>query len=152
GEVDSPELPFTNPLQGDTAMARTCWGVVLAACVVCLALAPTPATAQKTKDVYLTVKGYAAVCKTFAKALETSQIHVLYQRSKEPITLFAPTDDAFGKMKKEDLDEIFANKPKLVKLIVFHSIEGHELKTEDLLAKGTFPNSINRPFTFKKDG
>jgi len=133
-------------------MVRTCWGVVLAGCCLGLALTPAPVTAQKgAKDVFSTVKGYAAICKTFSKAMETTGVSKLYQVSKDPITLFVPTDDAFGKLPQEELDALFKNKPKLIKLVTYHSIEGQTLKTEDLLKKGTFPNTLTSPFAFKKD-
>lgn len=133
-------------------MVRTCWGVALMGGMLALVLAPAPATAQKgAKDVYTTVKGYAAVCKTFSKAMETAGVARLYQASKDPITLFAPTDDAFDKLKKEEVEALFKDKPKLIKLVTYHSIEGQTLKTEDLLKKGTFPNTLTKPFGFKKD-
>lgn len=118
--------------------------------VLCFILSPASAPAQKpAKDLFTTVKQYA-ICKQWTKAIQDSGLMKVYQ-GKDPITMFAPTDDAFAKLKKEDLDALFKEKSKLIKLVTYHTIEGDKLKAEDLLKKAKLPNSLGKSFTFKKD-
>ena len=130
-------------------MTRIIGAVVLVA--LCIGLSPAPAPAQKApKDLFTTVKQYA-ICKQWTKAIQDSGLMKVYQ-GKDPITMFAPTDDAFAKLKKEELDGLFKEKAKLIKLVTYHTIEGDKLKADDLLAKATLPNSLGKKFAFKKDG
>jgi uncharacterized surface protein with fasciclin (FAS1) repeats len=43
---------------------------------------------------------------------------------KGPFTVFAPTDDAFAKIPKADLDKLLANTAELKKLLTFHVVPG----------------------------
>ena len=129
-------------------MSRTLRCAVLL--LFCFMLSPAPTPAQKpAKDLFATVKQYA-ICKQWTKAIEASGLTKVYQ-GKDAVTMFAPTDDAFAKLKKEDLDALFKEKSKLIKLVTYHTIEGDKLKVEDLLKKAKVPNSLGKNFTFKKD-
>ena len=44
--------------------------------------------------------------------------------SAPALTVFAPTDDAFGKIPKTDLDAVLADKPTLQKILTHHVVEG----------------------------
>ncbi|MDN5895592.1 MAG: fasciclin domain-containing protein [Nocardioides sp.] len=44
--------------------------------------------------------------------------------SAEALTVFAPTDDAFAKIPKKDLDAVLADKATLTKILSHHVIEG----------------------------
>ena len=44
--------------------------------------------------------------------------------SAPALTVFAPTDDAFGKIPKKDLDAVLADKPTLQKILTHHVVEG----------------------------
>ncbi len=41
-----------------------------------------------------------------------------------PFTVFAPTDEAFAKIAKADLDALLADKEKLKKVLTFHVVSG----------------------------
>lgn len=41
-----------------------------------------------------------------------------------PFTVFAPTDDAFAKIPKADLDALLANKEKLTAVLTYHVVPG----------------------------
>ncbi|MEV7106933.1 fasciclin domain-containing protein [Streptomyces atroolivaceus] len=56
--------------------------------------------------------------------------------SAENITVFAPTDDAFAKIPKADLDKLLADKAQLTKVLTAHVV-GEKL-TPDKLEKGSF--------------
>ncbi|MFF2041034.1 fasciclin domain-containing protein [Kitasatospora sp. NPDC058170] len=42
--------------------------------------------------------------------------------SAQDITVFAPTDDAFAKLPKKDLDAVLADKDKLTKILTYHVV------------------------------
>lgn len=49
-----------------------------------------------------------------------------------PFTVFAPTDDAFAKIPKADLDALLADKKKLAKVLTYHVVPG-SLKAKDVM-------------------
>ncbi len=51
--------------------------------------------------------------------------------SAENITVFAPTNDAFAKIPKEDLDKVLADKAMLTKVLTYHVV-GQKLTPEQL--------------------
>jgi uncharacterized surface protein with fasciclin (FAS1) repeats len=44
--------------------------------------------------------------------------------SAQGITVFAPTDDAFGKIPKKDLNAVLADKATLTKILTYHVVPG----------------------------
>jgi uncharacterized surface protein with fasciclin (FAS1) repeats len=57
--------------------------------------------------------------KTLAAALTAANL-IEPLSGPGPFTVFAPTDAAFAKIPKADLDALLANKDKLVKVLKFH--------------------------------
>ncbi|WP_433548445.1 fasciclin domain-containing protein [Streptomyces sp. CA-294286] len=55
----------------------------------------------------------------------------------ENITVFAPTNDAFAKLPKADLDAVLADKDKLTSILTYHVV-GEKL-TPKQLESGTYP-------------
>lgn len=51
-----------------------------------------------------------------------------------PFTVFAPTDEAFAKLPKGELDKLLKNKKKLEELLKYHVVEG-EVKAADVRAR-----------------
>lgn len=45
-------------------------------------------------------------------------------KSKGPFTVFAPTDEAFAKIPKNQLDALLADKAKLTKVLTYHVVAG----------------------------
>ena len=45
-------------------------------------------------------------------------------KRKGPFTVFAPTDEAFAKIPKDQLDALLANKAKLTKVLTYHVVAG----------------------------
>ncbi|MFJ3221163.1 fasciclin domain-containing protein [Kitasatospora sp. NPDC086801] len=71
--------------------------------------------------------------------------------SAKNITVFAPTDDAFAKLPKKDLDAVLADKDKLTKILTYHVVPqrlapaalagGHKtLAAADLTVTGAAPD------------
>ncbi|WP_328334432.1 MULTISPECIES: fasciclin domain-containing protein [unclassified Streptomyces] len=57
--------------------------------------------------------------------------------SAKNITVFAPTNEAFAKIPKAQLDKVLADKAMLTKILTYHVV-GQKLTTRDL-ASGTYP-------------
>jgi len=49
---------------------------------------------------------------------------------KGPFTVFAPTDTAFAKIPKADLDAMLKNKAKLKSVLTYHVVSGKVLSTD----------------------
>ncbi len=78
--------------------------------------------ADEKKDIVDTAVG-AGSFKTLAAALkEAGLIETL--KGKGPFTVFAPTDDAFAKIPKKDLDALLKDKKKLTAVLTYHVLPG----------------------------
>jgi len=61
--------------------------------------------------------------KTLAAALEKADL-VKTLKGKGPFTVFAPTDAAFAKVPKADLEALLADKAKLAAVLTYHVVPG----------------------------
>jgi uncharacterized surface protein with fasciclin (FAS1) repeats len=61
--------------------------------------------------------------KTLASALQTAGL-VDTLKGKGPFTVFAPTDEAFAKIPKADLDALLKDKAKLAAVLTYHVVPG----------------------------
>ena len=84
-------------------------------------LALTAATVQ-AKDIVDTAVA-AGDFKTLAVALEKAGL-IDTLKGKGPFTVFAPTDAAFAKVPKKDLDALLADKSKLASVLTYHVLPG----------------------------
>ncbi|WP_189945565.1 fasciclin domain-containing protein [Streptomyces roseolus] len=66
------------------------------------------------------------------------------------ITVFAPTNDAFAKIPKADLDEVLADKAKLTEILTYHVV-GQKL-TPEQMENGTFETLQKSTLTTKGSG
>ena len=83
---------------------------------------PTPPAPAATKGI-LDVAAEAGTFKTLAAAVEAAGL-VETLRGPGPFTVFAPTDDAFAKIPKADLDALLADKAKLTAVLTYHVVPG----------------------------
>src|SRR6186713_2929541 len=81
----------------------------------------TAATVQ-AKDIVDTAVA-AGDFKTLAVALEKAGL-IDTLKGKGPFTVFAPTDAAFAKVPKGDLDALLADKAKLTAVLTYHVVPG----------------------------
>jgi uncharacterized surface protein with fasciclin (FAS1) repeats len=65
----------------------------------------------------------AGTFKTLATALQAAGL-VDTLKGPGPFTVFAPTDEAFAKIPKADLDALLANKDKLTAVLTYHVVPG----------------------------
>ena len=61
--------------------------------------------------------------KTLVAALKAADL-VKTLKGKGPYTVFAPTDEAFAKIPKADLDALLADKEKLSAVLTYHVVPG----------------------------
>ncbi len=67
--------------------------------------------------------------KTLATALQAAGL-VDTLKGKGPFTVFAPTDEAFAKVPKADLDALLKDKAKLTAVLTYHVVSGRVLKDQ----------------------
>ena len=78
--------------------------------------------AVQAKDVVDTAVA-AGNFKTLATALQAAGL-VDTLKGKGPFTVFAPTDEAFAKVPKEQLDALLKDKAALTKVLTYHVVSG----------------------------
>ena len=78
--------------------------------------------ANHGKDVVDTAVA-AGQFKTLATALQVAGL-VETLKGKGPFTVFAPTDEAFAKIPKADLDALLKDKAKLTAVLTYHVVPG----------------------------
>ncbi len=92
--------------------------------LVLIALGSRPALASaQPKDIVDTAIA-AGTFKTLAAALQAAGL-VQQLKGPGPFTVFAPTDDAFAKIPKADLDALMKDKAKLTKVLTYHVFAGN---------------------------
>jgi uncharacterized surface protein with fasciclin (FAS1) repeats len=80
------------------------------------------ALSAQAKDIVDTAVG-AGNFKTLAAALTAAGL-IDTLKGKGPFTVFAPTDEAFAKIPKADLDKLLADKAKLTAVLTYHVVPG----------------------------
>ena len=80
------------------------------------------AFAAQAKDIVDTAVG-AGNFKTLAAALTAAGL-IDTLKGKGPFTVFAPTDEAFAKVPKADLDALMKDKAKLTAVLTYHVVPG----------------------------
>ena len=89
---------------------------------VAIALSVMAATAVQAKDIVDTAVA-AGSFKTLATALQAAGL-VDTLKGKGPFTVFAPTDEAFAKVPKDQLDALLKDKAKLTAVLTYHVVAG----------------------------
>lgn len=87
--------------------------------VAAVALAAFGAQAKDIVDTAVAAGDF----KTLAAALDKAGL-VQTLKGKGPFTVFAPTDAAFAKVPKADLDALLADKTKLTQVLTYHVVPG----------------------------
>jgi uncharacterized surface protein with fasciclin (FAS1) repeats len=98
---------------------------VIAAAMACAAIA------AQAKDIVDTAVG-AGTFNTLATALKAAGL-VDTLKGPGPFTVFAPTDEAFAKVPKADLDALLADKAKLTAVLTYHVVPG-KVMSKDVAA------------------
>lgn len=97
--------------------------LLTAAVVAALVLPATlRASDHASKDIVDTAIA-AGSFKTLATALQAAGL-VDTLKGKGPFTVFAPTDEAFAKIPKADLDALLKDKAQLTRVLTYHVVPG----------------------------
>ena len=91
-----------------------------------IALASVAAQAKDIVDTAVSAGSF----KTLATALKAAGL-VDTLKGKGPFTVFAPTDDAFAKIPKADLDALLKDKAKLTAVLTYHVV-GSKVMAKDI--------------------
>lgn len=113
---------------------------------------------KEPKDDIPTVAQKAGQFKTLVKALQAAEL-VDALKGKGPFTVFAPTDEAFGKLPKGTLEDLLKpeNKEKLKSILLYHVVSGKYLAADvKKLKSGTQVETLLKgkkiTVTQKRDG
>ena len=106
----------------DSPIRRGLTAVAIAV-AACVALAAPAAAAAQAKDIVETAAA-AGTFKSLAAALQAAGL-VQILKGPGPFTVFAPTDEAFAKIPKADLDALLKDKAKLAAILSYHVFAGN---------------------------
>jgi uncharacterized surface protein with fasciclin (FAS1) repeats len=101
---------------------------MLAVVAVATLAVSVPVRADSHKDIVDTAVA-AGNFKTLAAALQAAGL-IDTLKGKGPFTVFAPTDEAFAKIPKADLDALIADKAKLTKVLTYHVVGGKVMASD----------------------
>jgi uncharacterized surface protein with fasciclin (FAS1) repeats len=90
--------------------------------LIALSALSLAALSVQAKDIVDTAVA-AGNFKTLAAALQAAGL-VDTLKGKGPFTVFAPTDEAFAKIPKADLDALLKDKAKLTAVLTYHVVPG----------------------------
>jgi uncharacterized surface protein with fasciclin (FAS1) repeats len=96
--------------------------IVMKKTLIASALAIGVVFAAQAKDIVDTAVA-AGNFKTLAAALTAADL-IGTLKGKGPFTVFAPTDAAFAKIPKADLDALLKDKAKLTSVLTYHVVSG----------------------------
>jgi uncharacterized surface protein with fasciclin (FAS1) repeats len=97
------------------------------------AMAATADTFENKSNDVLAVAKHQGNFTTLAKAIEAAGLQDSLT-AQGPVTIFAPTDEAFAKLPAGELEALLKpeNKEKLVKILTHHVVAGKALESDDL--------------------
>lgn len=96
--------------------------VVAAAAVALVSIGAQATGVAPSKDIVDTAVE-AGSFKTLAAALQAADL-ISTLKSEGPFTVFAPTDAAFAKIPKADLDALLSDKRALTEVLTYHVVSG----------------------------
>lgn len=102
-------------------LSRTSAALATAALIALLVLVPI--RAQGTKDI-VDVAVAAGSFKTLVAAVQAANLVDVLKRPG-PLTVLAPTDEAFAKIPRADLDALMKDKAKLAAVLQYHVLVGN---------------------------
>jgi len=96
--------------------------MLVVAAALAVVVAPAAVQAGNHKDIVDTAVA-AGSFNTLATALKAAGL-VDTLKGPGPFTVFAPTDEAFAKIPKADLDALIADKARLTRVLTYHVVPG----------------------------
>jgi uncharacterized surface protein with fasciclin (FAS1) repeats len=117
------------------------------AAIVGLSLGLASAVAQAADIIDTAAK--AGNFKTLAAALTAADL-VKTLKGKGPFTVFAPTDEAFAKIPKADLDALLKDKAKLTAVLTYHVVPAKVMASD--VKAGDAPTVNGKPLKITTEG
>lgn len=117
------------------------------AAIVGLSLGLASAVAQAADIIDTAAK--AGSFKTLAAALTAADL-VKTLKGKGPFTVFAPTDEAFAKIPKADLDALLKDKAKLTAVLTYHVVPAKVMASD--VKAGDAPTVNGKPLKITTAG
>jgi uncharacterized surface protein with fasciclin (FAS1) repeats len=117
------------------------------AAIVSLSLGLASAVAQAADIIDTAAK--AGNFKTLAAALTAADL-VKTLKGKGPFTVFAPTDEAFAKIPKADLDALLKDKAKLTAVLTYHVVPAKVMASD--VKAGDAPTVNGKPLKITTAG
>lgn len=68
---------------------------------------------------------------TFMSAMQNTDLTETLTEDEGPFTVFAPTDEAFGKIEKDSIDSLFDNEDELTTVLEYHMVQD-EISYEEI--------------------
>ena len=112
--------------------------VVAAAAIALVSIGAHATGAAPSKDIVQTAVD-AGSFKTLAAALQAADL-ISTLKSEGPFTVFAPTDAAFAKIPKADLDALLKDKAALTEVLTYHVVSGQVMAAD--VVKLTQANTV----------
>jgi uncharacterized surface protein with fasciclin (FAS1) repeats len=87
---------------------------------------------------------------TFTKVIEAAGLTETLS-AQGPVTIFAPTDEAFAKLPPAELEALLRpeNREKLVKILSYHVVPGKALEQEDMKRRRDADTAAGQPVDFE---
>lgn len=114
---------------------------------VCAAL---PARANEAENTVLQVAASAGTFKTLVAAIEAAELQDSVN-SPGPLTVFAPTDEAFAKLPAGTVESLLMpeNRSKLVNILTYHVVPG-AYSAAEVMEQSSLPTAAGTSVTVKK--
>jgi uncharacterized surface protein with fasciclin (FAS1) repeats len=123
-------------------------GILAASAVTLAAVGAASAPAQAhvrdaapAKNIVATAKAAGQFRTLTALLAQAGLAHTL--AGKGPFTVFAPTDAAFAKVPKAQLDALLADKTALAALLTYHVVPGRLMASDIVETNGATPMTVN---------
>lgn len=110
---------------------------------------PTSMAEQTNGDI-TTVLANDPRFSTFTKAIDMAKLNDTL-RATGPMTIFAPTNDAFAALPAGQLDQLLADPTQLGHLLSYHVVSG-TMKAADIMTMTSLPTLDGKPIQVTKDG
>jgi uncharacterized surface protein with fasciclin (FAS1) repeats len=109
-------------------------------------LPPAEAAAEEPAMAEMDIVDTAAAAGNFTTLLAAAEAAGLVDalRGEGPLTIFAPTDEAFAKLPAGTLESLLADPEALADILLYHVAEG-KLTAKDVTERGFIPTLLGRP-------
>jgi uncharacterized surface protein with fasciclin (FAS1) repeats len=120
---------------------------VCATAALAFAIFPLHAQSHQTKKDIVETAGDARKFTEFLKVVQSAELTATL-KGPGPFTLFAPTDHAFAKLPKRELDQLLASPEKLRQVVTYHVIAGKH-SSEEVKKMGTVKSLEGTPLRIR---